>query len=327
MGRTARYSRVKACDPFSKRNGVKGASMDKVGIWGLGDNGAKPKKRSRTAEKLRAEKNERRLRRQKRVNPNAVAVNNNARGSGGGDDFFEDEFDMKDLQGTLSRQKPKSNPLFDKHDSSLLTLKSSKSAAAGDDDGEFKIPKQDVIDRKEIKEASQLLRKDPIAKKKEVTKMGRQESESKRAYNKRVKTETRQIITTQKIREMNPEKKQRKKDFWKAKKLKKKGGKSGAAGGAGQAGYDNDDYDSDDGYRQEPEEQRNVFQAEPQRPPTFKTLPRGAVSKKAVEGKKKMTTDKVVKQEQKNLERMRMQVQAQYAIIKAKRKQAGDFHL
>ena len=58
MGRVAKYKKVKSFDPYSKKNGGN-VDLSKVGVWGLGDNGRKAKKRSRRAEVLRRNKKRR----------------------------------------------------------------------------------------------------------------------------------------------------------------------------------------------------------------------------------------------------------------------------
>ena len=344
MGRTARYKKIKSCDPYSKKNAGKG-SLATVGIWGLSDNGAKPKKRSRTAERMKQEKINRKLKRLKRMNPNSSApIHVSGAGRNAGLDRppsdNEDEFDMSDLQGSLSRQKRAVDILNEKSESSLLTLNPPKPTTSNDDDNDddddtpVQPPKQDVIDRKEMKEATQLLKMDATGTaggNKATKHEGRQANESKRAFNKRVKSETRQIIKQQKTSDLNPEKRARKKEFLKAKKQKKKGGKGQAANNNANSNFQNNnrnDYDSDDDYRRRQPDDQPHFTVQAERPPTFNTLPRGASAKKGAVGhKRKMNTDKDVQEEQANLEKMRQKVQEQYAIIKAKRKRAGDFHL
>ena len=339
MGRTARYKKIKSCDPYSKKNGGK-VSLGTVGIWGLSDNGAKPKKRSRTAERMRQEKINRRLKRQKHAPIDPSAFKRAGNGLDRPPSDTEDDFDMADLQGSLSQQKPAFQDLDEKNTSSLLTLKSSKptnhdSNGDDDDDDTFKPPEKDIIDRKEMREARDLLSKSSAAVNDAGNKKGaaktadRLANESKNAYNKRVKAETRQIIKQQKARDLNPEKRLRKKEFLKAKKQKKKGkGSQAAAGNSNNFSnrYDHQ-YDSDDDRRRQSAEDTPHFTVQAERPPTFHSLPRGASAKKKVTSNHKMSTDKDVQREQANLEKMRQQVQAQYAIIKAKRKRDGDFHL
>jgi hypothetical protein len=91
MGRVARYKKIKACDPFAKGNRRKTIGGETV--WGIGDDGRKLKKRSRTAEKLRAQ-------RKKKTKLDKFT-----------DRAFDappddgDEFDMKDLIGSVKKNK------------------------------------------------------------------------------------------------------------------------------------------------------------------------------------------------------------------------------
>lgn len=338
MGRTARYKKIKSCDPYSKKNGGK-VSLGTVGIWGLSDNGAKPKKRSRTAERMRQEKINRRLKRQKHAPIDQSVFKRGGSGLDRPPSDNEDDFEMADLQGSLSRQKPAFQDLDEKNTSSLLTLKKSSKPTNDDsdrdDDDTFKPPEKDVIDRKEMREARDILSKssaagnDPGNKKGAARIADRLANESKNAYNKRVKAETRQIIKQQKVSDMNPEKRLRKKEFLKAKKQKKKGkGNQATANNPNNFSnrYDQQN-DSDNDRRRQCAEDTPHFTVQAERPPTFHSLPRGASAKKKATGNHKISTDKDVQREQADLEKMRQQVQAQYAIIKAKRKRDGDFHL
>ena len=331
MGRTSKYKKIKAFDPYSKKNGGK-ISLDTVGIWGLGDNGAKPKKRSRTAERLRNEKLNRKLKRQKSVNPKAGAAV--ASSSNNGRDAFnrppsddEDDFDLTDMEGSLKRQKTVAVEILedaDNHKNSTLLHSVKAGATTSEPLSSSSNGHHGVISKDEIKEATKLLKldKDKSAAKHE----GRRENESKNAFDRRAKLETRQIIKQENLKELNPEKRRRKKEFLKQKKQKKR------KGGQRSQLEDNNDDDADDaGYHAI---DKIAFGEQAERPPVFKVLPRGASNKNSNAGSKKSARDKKVIQtkeeieaEQENLERMRRKVQEQYNLIKAKRKRAGEFHL
>jgi len=325
MGRTAKYKKVKAFDPYSKKNGGR-ISLETVGVWGLGDNGVKPKKRSKTAERLKQEKANRKLKRQANIKSNNKVK---ADVGGGDNDGFNrppsgktDDFDMADLQGSLKRDKPSVSELLNE-ESPLLTVV--KSSAASNNPQQNNPQPQGVIDKHEIKEATQLLKSDPSNNKMTTKHQGRQEHESKNAFARRVKGETRQIIKQQKVEEKNPLKRQLKKEFLNQKKRKK--GKKGTHTNANH--YNDDDNDDDEST---PDYPVIPFGDQVERPPTFKTLPRGAIKAgpKADSTALKKTTrssDQDVKAEQEKMEQMRRQVQNQYAMIKAKRKSTGDFHL
>ena len=79
------------------------------------------------------------------------------------------------------------------------------------------------------------------------------------------------------------------------------------------------------------------FGEQAERPPVFHQLPRGAKKSKGnvtttttTTGKRPGSTlqrEEDIEAERQAMDLMRRKVQAQYAAIKAKRKQAGDFHL
>jgi hypothetical protein len=74
------------------------------------------------------------------------------------------------------------------------------------------------------------------------------------------------------------------------------------------------------------------FGEQAERPPTFRQLPRGAKAKedktkKSSSSKTKGMTDDQVEAEKDAMDMMRRRVQAQYAVLKEKRKRSGQFHL
>lgn len=320
MGRTAKYKKIKAFDPYSKQNGGR-INYDTVGIWGFGDNGAKPKKRSRTAERLRQEKQQRRLKRQKHlgssksINELMGGKSNDGLNRPPSDD--EDEFDIEDIQGSIKQEKPETSILEDTN-TKKMTLPTVKTSLP-----EKSLEAHGTIDKKEIKEAEKLLKHDAKGKDSSANKSsiheGRRENESKRAYKRRVKTETNQIIRQQKMSELNPEKRRKKKEFLNQKKKKKRSKASNSV----EFGDD----DNDDEVFSNRVVDEVPFGEQAERPPTFKAVPRGARVKESGSGKKTIKTNADIEAEQENLERMRRKVQEQYAIIKAKRKREGDFHL
>lgn len=299
MGRTAKYKKIKACDPFSRKNGGK-LDLETVGIWGYSDNGAKTRKRSKTAEKLRQQKINRKLKRMKDPRSRAKfqnALNGNC-GLNRPPSDIEDEFSLQDIQGSVKPQTYSASiPLETK---SFPTVKPS----AGDSKNSNKVG---GFDEKEIREATKLLGNSSSKMAK-----GRQENESKKAYSRRVKDETRMIIKQTKLKELNPEKRERKKEFLKKKKKRKRSVPS--------EGHD-DDYNQD--FARPVDEVPFGHQVE--RPPMFKTLPKGKKTKK--EPKKVLKRGRYVDTDQKAMESLRQKLQDQYALIKQQRKRAGDFHL
>ena len=307
MGRVAKYKKIKSFDPYSKKNGGN-IDLSTVGVWGLGDNGRKAKKRSRRAEMLRSKNKRKRL----------------------AEDGFDlppsekDEFDMRDLMGSIKKQKL-INPIAEN-----MTEESSSAYKIALKGNVATIPKTEQDERK----VSRMLRLEKqvndTVEKKATESHARIEGESKRAYARRTKAETREII--RKTAMKNPAKRQKKKEFLNNKKKSKRKG--------AQAAYESNeasDFTKSDGETFVTGERavaavvdRVRFGEQAERPPTFKLLPRGAKAKnenKNGGSKKKGMTNAQVAAENDAMEMMRRRVQAQYASIKAKRKRAGDFHL
>lgn len=299
MGRVAKYKKVKSFDPYSKKNGGN-VDLSKVGIWGLGDSGRKAKKRSRRAEVLRR---------------------NKKRKTNDQNDGFDlppsdrDDFDLKDLVGSIKKQKVET----------LRTAPSSISEtriAVGENVAT--IPKTDD-DEKAVARVLRVEKQNKeIEKKQRLKAQARIEGESKRAYARRTKSETRQIVKQSTV-ERNPEKMKKKKEFLNKKKNKNKFKQQQQQDFVGTEEEMEKDRQLD--LLPEPEDVHFTEQAE--RPPMFKQLPRGAKAKETKQKKvaKPGMTEAQVKAESNAMELIRRRVQAQYASIKAKRKRAGDFHL
>jgi hypothetical protein len=299
MGRVSRYKKIKSCDPYSKKNGGR-VDLSKVGVWGLGNNGQKLKKRSKRSETLRRGK----------TKPSEEA---------GGFDLppsAKDEFDMEDLVGSVKKQKIEtlrdSPPDPSAH---KITIQGNVATIPKTAEDEKRMSRflqvEKQLNEKEIKE--------------KTASQARVEGESKRAYAKRTKVETRQIIH-QSTTEKNSEKINKKKAFLNQKKKNKKKGSV--------SNYDPNemsDYTKQDIALDTPAEPEHVhFTEQAERPPMFTKLPRGAKEKsKKGKDQSKLSgmTDDQVEEEKKTMDLMRRKVQAQYAMIKDKRKRAGDFHL
>lgn len=285
MGRVARYKKIKAFDPFSSQNKGKSLNLDNVGVWGLGESGRKPKKRSKTAQKLRARRNK------------------DPRGEDGFDVPPEgDDFDMADIVGSVKKQKAPRNVETLETSTPLTRTTTAVPQKPGDQ------VTTDTSDR----DAERILRLDKqVEPKKEPT--GRMEGESKNAFRKRVRAETRQIIQRERTTSNNPLKRQKKKEFLNSKKRGKRGVDS-------NEGPDDDDRDWSDTKSSVDDPVRFGEQAE--RPPTFNQLPRGATAKKqkTSDGKGRIMAPEEVESEQKAMELIRKKVQAQYAEIRRKRR-------
>ena len=350
MGRVAKYKKIKAFDPFSKQNNGKGLDC----IWGFGNNGVKEKKRSRTAEKLHQQKIARRIKKKLEESSSSTNANNSSKLALKKKAMMmkmtvdrkpnlppvekEDEFDLENIQASLQRQKDNSHELLmpDHGTSKIPTVTtvtasipaaaSTKPAPTTDATTTNNLPSPGITPMnlgKEIQEAERMLKLNEATNKYE----GRREHESKNAYNKRVKAETRQIILRQARNALNPEKRKRKKEFLDNKKKKKKNK------GNMSSSHDKDNDDVDDERDFFPKQEHIPFGYQVDRPPTFHTLPRGAtVKQKSTTGsddnnnnakvKKSMQTPQDIQAEQLELEKLRQKVQLQYAAIRAKRKQA-----
>jgi hypothetical protein len=323
MGRLSKYKKIKDVDPYSKKNGGR-VDLSKVGIWGLGDNGRKPKKRSKRSELLRANKKQRVLEKDEV-----------------GFDLppGRDEFDLKDLMGSVKKQKM-TNPLAESVSKNTKDQELFAAERVVVNGNVATIPK---TDRDEKKAARVLNVRDQVNKdvaKKIAKSHARRDGESKNAYAKRTKAETRQIIK-QTTETKNPEKKQKKKEFLQNKKKnKKKGFSSFAMDDEVRARRDEGESDSDTfitGERAIAMADEVRFGEQAERPPTFRQLPRGAKDKEgtlkgksakiSATAKAKGMTEEAVEAENKSMEMMRRRVQAQYETIKLKRRLAGDFHL
>ena len=378
MGRVSKYKKVKAVDPFSKQKKGKAAASARTSeyVWGTGDNGRRDKKRSLKAQRHQARKlgggsmsdGRRRAR--------------EAAGAGGFDllPSGKDDFDLADLMGSVKRQK---RPRLDdgladprRRNEPTTVSKKSKSkggaaaaasaASSGASQPTPSIPETDA----EEKRVARILKfsKDSksggsgkggsgsksatgsssAAKKDSKSQIsGRKEGESMRAFERRVKEETRLILLEQasESKLTSKEKAAKKKEFLKSLKNKKKNRKCGGGGGRPRSGSSDDEYGSDGGYGDDEDGglvtgERAVAAAaraaissgaaihdQVERPPTFELLPRGATKKAKKEGGKLGMDEQKRRAEQRAMDNLRAKVQAQYAVIKQKRKRAGNFHL
>ena len=314
MGRVAKYKKVKSFDPYSKKNNGQ-VDLSTVGVWGFGDSGRKVKKRSRRAEQLRQKNKKKRM---------------NDKEYGGFDlpptDTCGDDFDLSDIVGTVKKQKKvmidnsedgkvgkdaaaaASNNNNNDDNKKLSATKSTSATAAIEDDY--------VVDEKKVARILKLEQHDIEKKQKQNLEnelYKRRDGESRNAYLKRTKKETRSIIQQTHQKQYNPEKRQRKKEFLSNKKKKQKKNGSyggfettndgeGGRGGQWGAGGDNDDDDDvfeggrngnrysrandDDDTDRNGKDTMIVFGEQVERPPVFRQLPRGAAAKKQQQSRK-----------------------------------------
>ena len=266
----------------------------------------------------------------------------------------KDEFNMADLVGSIKRQKVQSKDILGSNENASSKTTNNKKATSDESYNKIvtstgnvaNIPKTDQDESK----VTRLLRLDKQeerkAEKEKQLGHARMQGESKNAFNKRTRAETRQIIKNSTATTKNHEKLQRKKEFLKNKKKNKK-----RKGGGGMYSYNNDEdndgdaYDNDTSYSVKgagkgkdslPADEPVRFGEQAERPPTFRQIPRGAKAKsntitqavaKAAAAKTEGMSEPQIEAERGAMELMRRRVQAQYKAIKYKRKTVGDFHL
>ena len=258
MGRVAKYKKVKSFDPYSKKN--RGAlDLSKVGIWGLGDDGRKIKKRSQKAERLYLAKQARADKRGggKNKKQHTTSTARAQAAAAESRDFFDaapsafhDEFDMQDLVGSVKKQNIDTVP---EAVETIVSLPVSASASASaavsgteNNDGTHITTTEDTATEASTTEAAATKPPPPHAEEEEewnVTKLlrleqqderqqqkqqhaahGRRDGESKRAYHKRTKLETNLLIKESQMKSgtRNPERRKLKKEFLNNKKKNKK---------------------------------------------------------------------------------------------------------
>lgn len=315
MGRVAKYKKIKAVDPYSKKNGGR-VDLSKVGIWGLGSNGRKVKKRSRRSEQLRASRNAK----GRDIDEGGFDLPPSSR---------KDDFDLSDL--TSVKKEKMVNPLKDDKASKNQDLFAADKVQVNGNVAT--IPKSDHDERKAARILNVKSQVQKEVDKKEAKKHARMAGESKNAYNKRTRAETRQIIKQTTVTQ-NVEKRQKKKEFLNNKKKKKRGDS------ASIVMDDDDDFERNDcrgpdtlitGERAIAMVDEVKFGEQAERPPVFKHIPRGAkkqsVGSKTKSKQTKGMSEEEVEAENRSMELMRRKIQAQYNAVKMKRRKAGDFHL
>ena len=235
----------------------------------------------------------------------------------------KDDFDIADMVNSLKKEAIMI-PIIPDDDTSAAPKTLMK----------LDVPKSNEVSTSslEVEQKTARLLKISVEEKSKEETMRRFEGESKKAFFKRVKQETRQLIRQDKIQTHNPEKRQRKKEFMNAKKKAKR------SKGMNTQTTDDDDFGTSGGNDsndtdtfitgEQAAARMSTIHDQVERPPSFQQLPRGATHKKAtLQQNNKSQRNFQVELEHKAMEDMRQKVQAQYALIKAKRKREGDFHL
>jgi hypothetical protein len=320
MGRVARYKKVKSIDPFSKAR-----------TWteGVGDknNARRVKKRSKTAQKLKDQKDKKRKNASKKIYDD------------GGFDLppdGKDEFDMADLMGSVKRQKLKSDELLLQGNNPILdnVATSSKSSSSSEKKLTSKVEK---VDTRGVESTSKKVQEQKNAKNTGKNAAAATKSSSS-GMEITAHTPTREIIAAcNSSKSQQPEadgtnsKQTKRKAFFERKKLKKKNKRS--------QNYDSEDEDYETlnstatSVTKQPKSQHSVNNAlvarsalddQVERPPIFSALPRGASKKKkaAIKDKNEEDCEKAdrIRKEQQALEAMRQRVMAQYAVLRESRR-------
>ncbi|KAL3802954.1 hypothetical protein HJC23_011577 [Cyclotella cryptica] len=332
MGRVARYKKVKSVDPFAKARS-----------WtdGVGDasNLRRVKKRSKTAQKLKEQKNNKL---QRRLRGKSLEKKKRGGSNGWGDDDGfdlppdgEDEFEINDMLGSIKKQRAKANDLL--NDKSTNPNQMSTTFGAHAEKLSHKVEKVDLRGVSMGSKQPETQRSSAQSKTADVVAKANSNSSEITA-----KTPTREIIAAcsnpksqQQSVDGTTSKQAKRKAFFEQKKLKKRKRDK------------NDDYEEDDTYiydrnssqtKKTKAQSHNISPKAPvarcilddqvERPPIFSALPRGAV---ALSKMKKLTTaekkceneeEKVdrIRKEQQALEAMRERVMKQYAILRESRR-------
>lgn len=322
MGRVARYKKTKA---FDKKH--QGGEY----VWGS-TSFAKKKKRSQTAERHHNKKSKRK-----------------GYAEVGGFDLppGKDDFDLADLVVKKQKKRKLDEDLKTPSNETVIpsggvkpsTKISSDKVKIGNKVVSCAIPQSEQEEKKMVKSLNldHKTGKSSIDVRKQSTIEGRRQGESMNAFKRRLKEETEMALANDYKNKKSADvtedpdkltKSQRRKEYLKKKKMKK----------TSAAKFDDgDDFPSsstrqtsDDGFiTGEQAVARVSFLEQAEQPPVFKQLPRGAKekSKTKKDHKGKSLDEAKIKAEQNAMEAMRRKVQAQYAVIKAKRRQEGKFHL
>lgn len=263
-------------------------------VWGEGDNGRRKKKRSRTAQKLRARKGK------------------NGKRDNGLDQGFdlppvdEDDFDMDDLVGSL-KKKEMVDPLQDDSKPSVAFKRVIADPPTAGSNANVLI--EETKEAKILKFGAEHC----IKRKEKSFVQPRMEGESKRAFQKRMIAESKQIISNDKIKaKTNEEKKRKKKEYLNSKKKKKKQSNSQELLQSGDNDRNEVEFNTTD---------QVLFGEQVERPPTFPQLPRGAkMNKTQIRQARSGMNLQQREIEKLAMERLREEVQAKYAQLKEQRR-------
>lgn len=305
MGRVARYKKVKSVDPFAKGR----TWTDDVGNT---SNIQRVKRRSKTAQKLKDQKNK---------NRRSKSTDKKKRD----DDGFnlppdgEDEFDMSDLMGSVKKQKVKADDLLKGNNSILDNVLTQKNG--GDKVLSSKVEKADA---RGVKSSASTSKEQSQSSSNQSKTNATSKTSSSKGLEITAHTPTREIIAactnpkTQKQQgaDGTNSKQAKRKAFFEQKKLKKR---KHARNDSFDEDYDNYNNDMTSAVTKQ-----RLIDDQVERPPIFSALPRGATKKKKSTPREKKedqdeNADRILK-EQRALEAMRERVMAQYAILRESRR-------
>jgi hypothetical protein len=411
MGRVSRYKKIRSVDPFSKQRGGN-VNYNTIGVWGLGVASVKTKKRSLTAQRLyeakinnNTKKNiKHQQQQQSNTKPNNGNQNNRKESKFGSSSYHHhssdeqplgDEFDLKNLTGSIKKQKSPLEEFMlhsDNPNTTATTISGLESsgikrnqgnipqvettvesttddviiskALQREDDKMMKKLEQQVQQKhqKATSTGSKLLAVIDVTKTKnekgegnngeknnensDGTMIRRKDGESMKDYRTRRQHEMKLLTSTSKVQmKRNLDKVARKKEFLTNKKKKRKNNKF-LSTSAGNNNDDDDDDNYDDNFDNDSNNDTEInrtgpaFEQQVERPPIFRQLPRGAIEKKKNNNSVKTSTTKLSssstgslttkKQHQtasaNEMEKLRLQVQAQYAMIRSQRHSTNKNH-
>lgn len=339
MGRVSKYKKIKAIDPYSKqRNKSFSASQTMTGYgFGFGSGGE---------DMLRQKKMEKKAQKQQRNN---VKNKTKKKQSNNNKLFFdippedkEDDFDMANLTVVRHENNKTKNAAKNFTFSIIESDTKNPTPPVIDSKHTFELANQEL--QKELKN-SRLLKINPQSSSTNDNNNnnnklhGRLEGESMKAFTRRINQETAMILkqslsnnngSVRHLKQSNPVKYEKKVNFLNRKKKRMHT--------PVQTGEIDNDMTTRNERRTENKTiliagenavQRqaagNLLHDQVERPPCFSVLPRGAKSSNATSSSTSATTKgELITKEQKSkeLEQYRAKVQAQYALMKAKQRNA-----
>mmetsp|Transcript_47944 Transcript_47944/g.71011 ORF Transcript_47944/g.71011 Transcript_47944/m.71011 type:complete len:321 (+) Transcript_47944:106-1068(+) len=320
MGRVAKYKKIKSCDPFSKQNKSKSRRDDEFCFGFDGTDRIRPQKMAKRDRKKHNRANPTKWKRRKEeISYDAPPPQDDDFEIGSLHKVRKDKRKLDSLEGAIERI-------------------ADVSSSSGGGTGGGNIPRTAQEEKKIariLKLGAGNMKQNPSADNKKAIE-GRMEGESMRAFDRRVKDETRMILAKSMqgsggtgmsaLKNANRERYDKKRIFFEKKKQRKK---KCSGGYEYQNDTAQDEDDNDDTFMTgERAVAMSHFGDQVERPPEFKVLPRGAKRKeKKLSGGGGLESDENKAAERRQMEKMREKARMQYALMKQKRRKDGDFHL